>query len=72
VDTLIIYIKKAPVFESALHAFASKDRTDDVWDGLDPKEVLAAKNAMDADVEREERAASSAARLAQQARSSQK
>src|ERR1700732_1285334 len=55
VGALVIYINKASVLESALHAFASKNGTDDVWDGLDPKEVLAAKHAMDADIEQEER-----------------
>jgi hypothetical protein len=72
VGALAIYMEKGHVFESAYHAFASSNRTHEDWDGLDPKEVLAAKNAMDADIELEERAASSALRATpQQARSSQ-
>jgi len=71
VGALAIYMKMAHVFDSPLSAVASKDGTDDVWDGLDPKEVVAAKNAIDADIEQEERAASSAARaMPERARSS--
>jgi outer membrane protein len=71
VGALAIYMKMAHVFDSPLSAVASTDGTDDVWDGLDPKEVVAAKNAIDADIEQEERAASSAARaMPERARSS--